>query len=420
MASAPVLASIFLIISGLLSSKKNFQKFLQDKWNLVFIFSSILMPLLALFQSNFIEPDGSIVPLINNWEKSLTWIGLSNWLPLFFCFIAFQEYVSTEKDRNIFCKLLIAGSFPIIISGFSQFFFQLYGPFEFLNGLIIWFQKPVNPMEGISAVFSNQNYAGAWYCIIFPFSLASFLDNKNSNLNKNICLTFLIFITISLVLTSSRSAWIGLITYIPLLMGISSLIWILPAIFLVSSLILLANGNFVSPDFQLLIRGVLPKWLWLKFASENYTYGLSRIEIWQAAILFILQRPLLGWGAVSFPLLYYSSKKIIIFHSHNLLLEFALSYGIPIAVLIFGTIFLICILSFLKIYVNCNPRKINLYDRAWFSAFVVLLLSQFVDIQYYDGRISFIFWILLAGLKELINSPKTISNYSSEPLPTDQ
>ena len=34
-------------------------------------------------------------------------------------------------------------------------------------------------MEGISAVFSNQNYAGAWYCIIFPFSLASFLDNQH-------------------------------------------------------------------------------------------------------------------------------------------------------------------------------------------------------------------------------------------------
>ena len=128
-------------------------------------------------QNNFIEPDAVIVPLINNWEKSLTWIGLSNWLPLFFCFIAFQEFISTEKDRNIFCKLLIAGSFPIIISGFSQFFFQLYGPFEFLNGLIIWFQKPINPMEGISAVFSNQNYAGAWYCIIFPFSLPSVLPS---------------------------------------------------------------------------------------------------------------------------------------------------------------------------------------------------------------------------------------------------
>ena len=80
MASAPVLASIFLIISGLFSSKKNFQKFVQDKWNLVFIFSSILMPLFALLQNNFIEPDASIVPLINNWEKSLTWVGLSNWL----------------------------------------------------------------------------------------------------------------------------------------------------------------------------------------------------------------------------------------------------------------------------------------------------------------------------------------------------
>ena len=107
-------------------------------------------------------------------------------MPLFFCFIAFQEYVSTEKDRNIFCKLLIAGSFPIIISGFSQFFFQLYGPFEFLNGLIIWFQKPLTPETGMTALFNNQNYAGAWLCIVWPLSLATLLDSLKNKVNKYI------------------------------------------------------------------------------------------------------------------------------------------------------------------------------------------------------------------------------------------
>ena len=36
--------------------------------------------------------------------------------------------------------------------------------------------------------------------------------------------------------------------------------------------------------------------------------------------------------------------------------------------------------------------------------FVVFFILNYIDIQYYDGRISFIFWILLAGLKELITS----------------
>ena len=48
--------------------------------------------------------------------------------------------------------------------------------------------------------------------------------------------------------------------------------------------------------------------------------------------------------------------------------------------------------------------KIDIYNRAWFASFFVLFCSQFFDIQYYDGRISILFWILLAGLKEITES----------------
>ena len=48
------------------------------------------------------------------------------------------------------------------------------------------------------------------------------------------------------------------------------------------------------------------------------------------------------------------------------------------------------------------------FERAWCTSFFVLLLSQMFDVQYFDGRISVAFWILLSGLrcmfKEKVNS----------------
>ena len=110
-------------------------------------------------------------------------------------------------------------------------------------------------------------------------------------------------------------------------------------------------------------------------------------------------------------------------HTHNIFLELAFNYGILTSIVIFAFLFYLIFQSYKKIInkdFSIKADKLNIFNKAWFASALLLSLSQFVDIQYYDGRISFIFWILLAGLKELINSPKAISNYSSEPLPTDQ
>ena len=42
------------------------------------------------------------------------------------------------------------------------------------------------------------------------------------------------------------------------------------------------------------------------------------------------------------------------------------------------------------------------YEKAWWTSFVVLLISQMIDIQYFDLRISIVFWILLAGIRSII------------------
>ena len=88
-----------------------------------------------------------------------------------------------------------------------------------------------------------------------------------------------------------------------------------------------------------------------------------------------------------------------------------MSYGIPVTILIFGCILSISIASFSKIFVNSSFYKTDYFERAWYSSFFVLSCSQLVDVQYFDGRISITFWILLAGAKNIIDEDKLSINF---------
>ena len=78
------------------------------------------------------------------------------------------------------------------------------------------------------------------------------------------------------------------------------------------------------------------------------------------------------------------------------------SIGLKMILVISSTIILIyfvgriLVKSFHNIYLK---DKKNIFDRSIWTAVIVFLLSQQIDIQYFDGRISSLFWILLAGLK---------------------
>ena len=80
------------------------------------------------------------------------------------------------------------------------------------------------------------------------------------------------------------------------------------------------------------------------------------------------------------------------------------SYGTIFATIITLTIFLLVLKSFKIIFFKkTDPRDENNYqnhstNKAWWSSFFALFLSQMYDIQYFDFRISLSFWILLSGL----------------------
>ena len=98
-------------------------------------------------------------------------------------------------------------------------------------------------------------------------------------------------------------------------------------------------------------------------------------------------------------------------HPHNLSLELIFSYGIPGAILIITPIVVITFLSFRKIFVYPNHELSNsIYEKSWIISLIIFLTSQMVDVQYFDGRISLFFWILLSGSRNIIRNNLRLKN----------
>ena len=72
--------------------------------------------------------------------------------------------------------------------------------------------------------------------------------------------------------------------------------------------------------------------------------------------------------------------------------------------IIVGNVVYLTYVSFKKIFISdSNNYKKFIYERAWLTSILTLILSHLFDVQYYDGRISVASWILLAGLKQIID-----------------
>ena len=398
--SAMALSILFFLVA-LTISFLNPHNFFKDKWNYPFFISSFLMVISSL---KHYENSGEIYK--SYWEPSLSLVGILNWIPLFFCFWGFQKYLNSPKKRIITSKIFICGSIPIIISGILQSL-NINGPLETLNGLVIWYQKPLTDIGGsLSGLFNNQNYAGLWMVMIWPFCLASY---KQNNLTKSlrlvilfICLSFALFI----FLTDSRNAFFCFLISTPLVLGKSSLMWYLPTLVISFSFLALAVIPIFPEEIQIFAKSLVPSRIYTKFPEIGFNNLIEypRINKWASAVGYVLKKPLFGWGAAAFPIIYRLEKGGEWFgHAHNLPLDLAVSYGLFPSLLIFSTYILLLLITFKKYFIGTFKNTVNyeliLFQRAWVTSSLVFFISHLSDVLYFDGRISILCWILLAGLR---------------------
>ena len=394
--SAPYISSIFLLISGFYASQKRKNSYLSDKWNIPFFIMGMLMILNSLLLTLKIIPmDFEIL------NPKLIWIGLLNWIPYFWTFWAFQYFSFSSAQRKSIGLVLLSGTFPVLISGILQFFFEVNGPFIFLNGLITWYARPIDAYNGLSGLFSNANYTGSWLNLVLPFSLVFLLEKKEKKSYSIISWMFFILLVLCIILTYSRNSILGLFLALVLIIGIKTLKWIIPTFITIAIPTSLSLGLIKNNTIIELSRRFVPEIIWnYRFINLGFEdlFNYGRFRIWTSAVKLIQMSPLLGWGSASFPVLYKLETDLYKGHTHNLLLEIGVNYGIISLIIFSSTIILIILYSITK---NINNFETP-YDKAWRVSFLLIFTNQMFDIQYFDFRIGFTFWLLLAGLRNFI------------------
>ncbi len=397
--STILIGVLFLLPAFIISTLLRYKSFFKDHWNLPFLIFGLLILLSAISQ-NFL--------LTNNyyeiWDTKLSLIGLANWIPFIWVFWASQPYLNSKSKRRNFSLILVASTFPVLITGFGQYFLNWTGPFQTLNGLIIWYQKPIENPGGLSGLFSSQNYTASWLNFVWPFCIALFIEKGNNLFRKTAALSFLISTGLAAFLTFSRNAWLGLFTSMPIVLGKKGFKIFLPLTTITILILFFLFSPIFYGELQNSLRNLFPEKIFLEFSNKGYEeLDVTRIGIYKSALELIKENPFFGIGAGSFTEIFFLNTNFWKGHSHNLLLELSISYGLPATIIFFMTTLNILYLSSKKIFSRKIEIGPNYIDRAFWSALFFFLISQLADVQYFDGKISLITWILIGGLKNIIS-----------------
>mgnify|MGYP001309802732 FL=1 len=397
LASAPFLSCFFFLYPLFKGILNNFHLLIKDRFNQLFILISSILIIKSLLSSFF--PSNQI----ESWDPILNWAGIANWIPLFICFMGFNQYLDKESKREQIAKYFIIGTIPVLVSCIGQFWFKWYGPFETLNGLIIWFQRPLTSSnQNVTGLFSNPNYAGVWLTMMWPLSFALLVKKINIReyFRSKIMALIIIALTSSILLTNSRNAWIGFLLSMPFLYGKKSLKWYIPCLAILISIIFLSFLPFVPIEIRNLAQMIVPENVQTKISEITLNlHTFPRLNIWSSAIGFIKQKPMFGWGAGAFPHLYRFKSGFWNDHTHNLFLELSVSYGLLISILIFIVLITILIKSFYTIFIS--HKESSIIDKGWWVAGFIFFFSHLNDVLIYDIRINLASWIFLIGLKNI-------------------
>ena len=317
---------------------------------------------------------------------AMAWAGLGNWLPLIWAFWAFQPFLESEHQRRDAAWMLVAGTLPVLLTGFGQMLLGWEGPWRLGGDAIVWFIAPGGKPPGrLSGLFDYANVAGAWLGVVWPLLLAAVLRPDGWR-RRGAALVLLLASSVAVVLTQSRNAVGGLALSVPFVIGPTGWMWwLLPVLLLLMA----------SP--------LLPDSILMRFLErEGQTpWKHTRLGQWTYAIELVAARPWLGWGAAAFSVMYpiYAAKRWH-GHSHNLPLELAISHGLPVALLMVGTVLILLMLAVRRGILQRAPL-----ERAWWTSALVLSVMHATDLPFFDARLNLLGWVLLAGLCGFIRQP---------------
>ena len=118
----------------------------------------------------------------------------------------------------------------------------------------------------------------------------------------------------------------------------------------------------------------------------------------------IYLKPIFGWGSAIFPFAYlFLDGKWNVQHSHNIIFQLAFNYGLPVSLILLSFVVFLFFKTYKKIFIDSSFRDKSNLNKFWFASGIVFLTYHLTDITYYDGKISLVIWILLSGMRSILN-----------------
>ena len=406
LSSALPIALLFFLISIFIIIFKERSKFFFSNDLLPLYFASFLIIFSTFYSIYLFKPIE-----LAKFDSSISWVSIFNWIPLFIAYRAFQYYLKTDRNKITFINVLISGTFPVLFSILGQILFKWHGPYATLGDSIIWFQKPINfnnnnSIGGVGGLFSNPNYAAYWLSTIFPFSIFIF-KSKLKIFEKFFSFLLISTFIYCIILTDSRNGFFGILIGGGLIIGFKCLFMIFITLLFISIFYLLTK-SFLPVIIIEFADSLMQRSLLLKLTNINFgnVGQFNRINIFLSTLKLITLKPIFGWLAGSFPIMFLIvdlSKNEEVQHAHNLPLQLAFDYGLTTSILICSFILYLYVKVSKRLFVKEKNPFSFLVFKTWMASSFVSIFFHLSDIPYYDGKVSILFWIFLAGIKTYID-----------------
>ena len=240
----------------------------------------------------------------------------------------------------------------------------------------------------VFSLFENSNVLGAYIAICLPMTVAVFIL-ANSRSSKIFGLMSIIFMFACAVFTWSRGAWLAIL--------ISVFIFLFfytrkTGRVLFFGILSLPFASFLLP------QNIIARFLSIGDIGDSST--MYRVYIWKGTLRSISESfwSGVGYGTDSFSAFYprfaYAGIEAAE-HSHNLFLQILFSMGIT-GLLIFTFVVAMVFQQSLEYIKTSKDTQSKLLVAATFSSIIASLVLGMFDYLWFNYRIFFLFWIIVA------------------------
>lgn len=276
---------------------------------------------------------------------------------------------------------------------------SFYGILQCFGIYIVALPEVFISKEYVLSTMGNPNFLGSYLVLFIPLSMYSFMKSK-----KKIYIMAFSIMHLCLLMTKTRSAWLGIIASIIVYIYFANKykrfkreLFILVIIMLVITILFdISTGGLFVKRFLTIIQDFLSI---VERKPEYNRAGSSRVFIWERVVKLIYKKPFLGYGFDNLGLVFDKyfgvdvattlGKRIWIDKAHNEWLQVAVSSGIPS--MIIYILFVLEVIRKSSKNLNKNMDILPIY-----SAVIGYLVQAFFNISVVS--VAYIYWIYLGIL----------------------